>query len=150
MNEALQKRADELIQAGFEVPNVFKVILKGESILAEDLNIRDFVYLPREYRDERAKTGDVYKRAYLLLATDKGIIVVQEGVEELDINMGGYRVRYVPYSKIVAVEIDSVLMQADLRIFSGSGEEVKIEIDFNRKRFFKDVANFVNIVRHSI
>lgn len=147
MTEALQKRADELINAGFEVPAIFKAILSGEAFLMEGADVLEFVYLPREYRDERAKRGEIFKYAHLILATNKGIILVREGTEDLDVNVGGYCVRYVPYKQIVAIEVDSVLMQAELRIFSGHGEEMKLEVDFNRKRFFKEVTKFVNVVR---
>ncbi len=143
----VQKRADELVNGGFEVPAIFKAILKREALLVEDTEILDYVYLPREYRDERAKKGEIFKHAHLLLATAKGIIFVQEGSEEIDVNLGGYRVRYLPYNRVVAIEVDSILMQAELRIYSGAGEEVRLEVDFNRKRFFKEVTQFVNIIR---
>lgn len=151
MDPVLSAKAQLIIDAGFDVPAIFKAVLRGDTSLLDFNEIRDFVYLPREYRDERTKSGDIYKRGYLLIATARGVVIVQEGTgEELDIELGGFRVRYVPYSKIVAIEIDSVLMQAELSIYSGSGEEVKISIDFNRKQFYKEVSNFVNVIRRSI
>ena len=141
----LNAQYDRVFNSEHYVPMIFKEILRRKIVLTEEAEILDFIYMEREYHS-RTLRDTIYQKAFLLIVTNTGIIAVQEGTEDdLDVTLGGYRIRYMPYRSITSIEMDSSMLQASLSIyFNGQGEP--FHLGFDRARFFNDfnrIASFI-------
>lgn len=147
--DSINERINKLISAGLEVPYIFKILLKQETVLTEDVEILDIIYLEREYADERTRSGSILSPALLVIATVKGVIIVQEGKEDINTDRGGYKIRFIPHKSILAIEIDSLVINSNLTLFI-SGESLNVKIGFNRSRYYEDFERIVKIIKNRI
>ena len=145
----LDRRINEILESGFNTPSIFKKILGKETAFAKDEKILGFVNVEKEYVNQVEKK-EVYSNSKLVVATNFGIIIVEEGIDNDNLDFGGYRIRYIMYSKINCLEIDTSLLLGIFKIAFGSCKEDDIIIEFDKTRDFKNFEMLNDILRNKI
>lgn len=150
MDLALEAKINKIIESGFETPSILKTILANEmSLLNQDHHNRDIlglVYIETTYLNIISKS-EKFTGAMMLLATSIGLIIVEEGLTNLNLEFGGYRARYIPYSKISCVEIDSCLLRGIFKISLGASNDPDIVFEFETTKNFRDFEAIIKIIR---
>ena len=141
MSQDIERKIQQILEQPDALPAVFKGVLKQELALTKPEDILYIVSLKREYA-EGDKKSSVYNRAVLLIATSTNLMVVEEALNPLDLEYGGYRIRHILYSKITCLDFDSCLLTGRLRLdFSLQGANLEIEFDTSRHYFeFEQLA----------
>jgi len=104
------------------------------------------VYLNRSYADA-TKKSDILSGATLLVATNYGLIAVEEGKENLPIEAGGYRIRHILYPKIKCLDFNTCLLIGHLKVSTGQVSEPDLKVEFNTAHFYQDFAALVETIR---
>jgi len=146
MNEMIEQKIKNIIESHEEIPTIFKKVLKKELALLEQEAVLDVVNIKREYSDITKKT-DIFTKAVLLIATSFGLVVVEEGVNDLHLEFGGYRVRHVMYSKIKCMDFNSCLLIGTLKVTTGSINEPDLLLEFNTSKYYSEIEKIVEIIR---
>ena len=84
----LDRRINEILESGFNTPSIFKKILGKETAFAKDEKILGFVNVEKEYVNQVEKK-EVYSNSKLVVATNFGIIIVEEGIDNDNLDFGG-------------------------------------------------------------
>lgn len=152
MNEIdteLERKINEILESGFSTPSIFKKVLSKEMAFAKDEKILGFVNVEKEYANQVEKK-DVYSNSKLVVATNYGVIIVEEGIDNDNLDFGGYRIRYIMYSKINCLELDTSLLLGIFKISFGSCKENDILIEFDKTRDFKNFEILNNFLRNKM
>ncbi|MCE0495723.1 hypothetical protein [Vibrio salinus] len=145
----INNKISRVLDTDFEVPSIFKQILRKETSLLPDEEIEDLVFLDREYLRERIESP-VYSAAKLLVLTSYGLIIVEEGFIEISDNIMGYKIQHIPFSKITSIELDACLLAGTLKISTSSYGKMEVEIPFNTARYYEDFESFISALRIKI
>ena len=145
MKEELENKIRKIIESTEDTPDIFRPVLKKEMALSKQEEILGVVNIKREYVD-KAKKDVVYARAILLIATNFGLISVEEAQEQLKLEYGGYRIRHVMYSKISSLDFDSCLLTGLLKIEIGSNLP-SLVIEFNTSRYYLEIEEMADLIR---
>lgn len=150
MNANLESRINEIINSGFETPSILKRVLVREIALLKDdqLNrdILGMVYIEPTYISPVGRR-EKFSGAVMVLATSIGLIIVQEGSTNLELEFGGYSAQYIPFSKISCVELDSCLLLGEFKLSLGALNNPDMFIEFDTSRHFKDFDEIISIIR---
>ena len=151
MEASLEARIKKIIESGFETPRILKRVLAEEMALLETDQLKreilGLVYVEPTYILAE-KQKEKFSGAFMILATSIGIIIIEEGLSNKDLEHGGYRARYIPYSKIKCVELDSCLLLGIFKlIVGGSVNDPDILIEFDTAAYLKEFDNMVRIIR---
>ena len=146
MNEALEQKINKIIDSRDDTPIIFKVILKKELAIEAQEEIIDLIHIRREIGDNGRKAGD-FAKSVLLVATNYGLMVVEEGMNDTHLEYGGYRIRHMMYSKIKSLDFNSCLLIGQLRAVTGSPSEPDLMVEFNSSKYYQDIAAIVDIIR---
>lgn len=146
MNKELELKVKKIIDGGSDTPIIFKVILKKELALTKQEEILEVIHIKREYTDNVKKT-DVFSQGMLLIATNYGLIAVEEGLNDVHLQYGGYRIRHVMYSKIKCLDFNARLLVGNLMVMTGATSEPDLLIKFNTAKYYREIENIVDIIR---
>lgn len=147
MSEQIETKIKEILESDFETPSIIKTILKKESEIAGQEGILGLVSIEREYLSTAQHPRIRYSPASLILATRYGLIIVEEGLSAADIEYGGYRIRYIRYSKISCLELDTCLLLGLFKISVASGNTPDMVIEFDTAKYFYDFEALINVIR---
>lgn len=142
----LSEKIEFVLRQNNDIPSGFIDILKDA---AENDDLIDLVFVEPVFKDKNRKT-DMEKGAKLLLSTGYGIELVEAGIEDTAREFGGYKVRYIPYKSISAVELDTCLLLGVFRIILNSGYESNVEISFLTSEYYKDFTNLIRIIKSKL
>jgi hypothetical protein len=146
MNEALEQKINKIIDSRDDTPIIFKVILKKELAIDAQEEILDLAYIRREHSDNGRKSGE-FAKSVLLITTNYGLMVVEEGMNDTHLEYGGYRIRHMMYSKIKSLDFNSCLLIGQLRAVTGSPSEPDLMVEFNTSKYYQEIATIVDIIR---
>lgn len=150
MDSALEAKINKIIESGFETPSILKTVLANEmSLLKQDQQDKDIlglVYIEATYLNN-VNNNEKFTGAMMMLATSFGLTIVEEGLTNLDLEFGGYRARYIPYSKISCVEIDGCLLLGIFKISLGASNDPDMVFEFETTKNFRDFDAIIRIVR---
>ncbi|MDD2458154.1 MAG: hypothetical protein PHQ83_06590 [Eubacteriales bacterium] len=146
MNAELESKIQKILDSRDDMPLIIKTILKKEQALAASEEILDVVYLNRSYADATKKVG-VLSGATLLVATNYGLVAVEEGKEDLPVEAGGYRIRHILYPKIKCLDFNTCLLIGHLKVSTGLVSEPDLLVEFNSAHFYNDFAALVETIR---
>lgn len=148
MSQEIEIKINQILEQPDALPAVFKGVLKQEMALTKVEDILDIVSLKREYA-EGDKKSSVYNRAVLIVATSSDLMVIEEALNPLDLEYGGYRIRHILYSKITCLDFDSCLLTGRLRLdFSLQGANFEIEFDTSKHYF--EFAHLAAVIRRKM
>jgi hypothetical protein len=142
----LKDKIKEIIEADFEVHQIFKDVVKKQSIFTEDEEIEGLVFIRREHVNERVESSPVFSSAKLLVATNQGLVYAEEGFKEIRDNYFGYKMKHIYYDKISAMELDMCLLQGYFKVMTSS-KEPEISVEFNTAKYYREFEKFVNQIR---
>lgn len=146
MTTELETKIQKILDSRDDMPLIIKSILKKEQALAASEDIVDVVYLNRSYADTTKKSG-VLSGATLLVATNYGLIAVEEGKEDLPVEAGGYRIRHILYPKIKCLDFNTCLLIGHLKVSTGLVSEPDLQVEFNTAHYYQDFASLVETIR---
>lgn len=147
MDESVKARIAEFTADDFDMPNIFKRVLNGKFSFSEDEEIIDFVYLEREYFD-RAQRKGLSQKASLIVVSTYGVSYVEEGFDSLGLDYGGYKITQTLFSKINCVQFDTSLQLGVMKLYFGTEEATKIQIEFDVSRFYHRFDRLNEIIRN--
>lgn len=110
----------EIEESGFEAPHVFASLLDGEELFTQHSEILGAVYIKREYFSGPKEKANIESTAKLLIATSRGVVYVEEGIEKICEDDCGYKMKFIPYNKITCLEVDFCWLLGIFKICSGS------------------------------
>jgi len=142
----LKDKIKDIIEADFEVHQIFKDVVKKQSIFTEDEEIEGLVFIRREHVNERVESSPVFSSAKLLVATNQGLVYAEEGFKEIRDNYFGYKMKHIYYDKISAMELDMCLLQGYFKVMTSS-KEPEISVEFNTAKYYREFEKFVNQIR---
>ncbi|MGM0498920.1 MAG: hypothetical protein ACQERL_01780 [Bacillota bacterium] len=143
---SLKEKIKEITEADFDVHQIFKEIVKKQSIFTEDEEIEELVFIRREHVNERVESSPVFSSAKILVATNQGLVFAEEGFKEIRDNYFGYRMKHIYYDKISAMELDMCLLQGYFKVMTSS-KEPEISVEFNTAKYYQEFESFVNSIR---
>ena len=146
MNNEIALKISRIIDSSDEIPVIFKAVLKKEQALLDTEDILDVINIKREYTDI-VKKNDIFSKAILLVATSFGLVAVEEGQDDSKLEYGGYRIRYVMYSKIKCLDFNTCLLIGHVKVMTGSTSEPDLLIEFNTSKYYSEIKHFVDIIR---
>lgn len=144
-----KKTITKLLEADFDVPYIFKQILKKETSMLPDEEIENIVFLEREYLQEKNESP-VYSAAKLLVLTSYGLILAEEGFIEITENIMGYKIQHIPFNKITSIELDVCLLSGSLKISTSSYGKLELEVNFNTAKYYRNFEPFISALRTKI
>ena len=152
MDAALETRIQQIIDSGFETPSILKKVLADElALIKQDQQNRDIlglIFMEAQYLFNNVEGSKKFSGAHMIIATTTGLIIVEEGLGELNLEFGGYRARYVPYSKISCVEIDSCLLLGVFKLaLGGTLKDPDFVIEFDTAQNFHEFDQIIKIIR---
>lgn len=147
MDPAIEAKIKAILESDFETPSIIKTILKKEYEVAGHEGILGLVSIEREYLSTAQHPRIRYSPASMLLATEYGLIVVEEGLNAADVEYGGYRIRYIRYSKISCLELDTCLLLGIFKVSVASGDTPDMLIEFDTAKYFYDFEALINVIR---
>ena len=149
IDKELENKISEILESGYNTPSIYKKVLDKDVAFVKDEEILGFVHIEKEYVNQVEKK-EVYSNSKLVVATNYGIIMVEEGIDSDNLEFGGYRIRHIRYSKINCLELDTSLLLGIFRITFGASKEEDILIEFDKTRDFKNFEILIGILRNKI
>lgn len=149
MNLNLDQKIKDILESGFQTPRIFKRILNREIGFSENEDILGIVHLQREYLNS-GERAELYSSGRLIVATTHGVILAEEGMEDENPDYGGYRMRYLPYSKITCLELDTSLLLGVFKISPDQCSTDHILLEFDKTRNLQDFEQLNQLIHDQI
>ena len=147
MREDSKKKLNEL-KLSPNIPSIFKTVLNKEYAFAQAEEYLDAMIISREYQNGLETFGNIHSRAKMIIATNYGLIFIEEGDDEPGAEIAGFKIQHVLYSKISSVELDMCLLAGSFVIHTDFGNRTGIEIKFNTAQYQYEFARFLEVVRN--
>jgi len=147
MREDSKKKLNEL-KLSPNIPSIFKTVLNKEYAFAQAEEFLDAIIISREYQNGLETFGNIHSRSKMIIATNYGLIFIEEGDEELGVEIAGFKILHVLYSKISSVELDMCLLAGSFVIHTDFGNQTGIKIKFNTAQYQHEFARFLEVVRN--
>ena len=110
----------------------------------DNKDILDVIFIVREEISDNENRPEPFSPAKLLIATDYGILILQEGFEEITDNYLGYSMQKIYYKNMDSIKLDICMLNGKFKVYSGGNELVVIE--FETTKYFKDFEEFIKII----
>lgn len=149
MNLNLDQDIKDILESGFQTPRIFKRILNREVGFSENEEILGFIHLKREYLGS-GEDAKLYTPGKLIVATTSGVILAEEGMMDENPDYGGYRMRYLPYSKITCLELDTSLLLGVFKISPDQCSTDHILLEFDKTRNLQDFEHLNQLIHDQI
>jgi hypothetical protein len=128
---------------------MLKKVLKDDTLFVDNKDIIDVIFIEREeVSGDSDSSSKPYEPAKVIIATTYGILFLEEGFNEINDNLLGYRLKKTYYNKIDSVELDICLLTGSFRVYSGGN--VSSEIEFSTTKYFKEFEEFMSIIHENI
>ncbi|RAK04048.1 hypothetical protein C8C77_1445 [Halanaerobium saccharolyticum] len=146
--DQLKKRVEEklmdILSQGYKAHYILKKVLKDDTLFVDNRDILDVIFIKREELYDNKNRPEPFSPAKLLIATDYGILILEEGFEEITDNYLGYSMQKMYYKNMDSVKLDICMLNGKFKIYSGGNELVLIE--FETTKYFKDFEEFIKII----
>jgi hypothetical protein len=142
-----EERVAQILESGFDTPQIFKSILKKETGLGKDDEILDVIHVRREYMNERDPSSRIHEPAKLLVATQHGLVLAEEGFFEIAESIMGYKIKLVGYDKIATIELDVSMLDGEFLISAYGETSAQMKISFNTAKYYREFRAFIDLLR---
>jgi len=146
--ERVNKKLTRILEKGFEAHYMLRRVLQNDTLFLENKNIIDVIFIRRESIDSPKTKSDLNSPARLLIATNYGILFLEEGFKEIADNYLGYKLKRIYYDKIESMELDICMLEGKFRVITGGKEN--FVVDFNTANYFKQFEEFIKIIHDNI
>ncbi len=143
------KKITGVLESDFDVPYIFKKVLKKETYLLPDEEVLDLILLEREYLQEKNESP-VYSAAKLLVLTSYGLIIAEEGFIQISEDIMGYKILHIPFNKITDIELDVCLLTGVLKVATNAYGKDESDIKFNTDKYYHQFENFIETLRKKV
>jgi len=144
LKERVEKKLIDILSQGYKAHYILKKVLKDDTLFVDNKDILDVIFIVREEISDSKNRPEPFSPAKLLIATDYGILILQEGFEEITDNYLGYSMQKIYYKNMDSVELDICMLNGKFKVYSGGSELVLIE--FETTKYFKDFEEFIKII----
>ena len=144
LKERVDKKIMDIFSQGYKAHYILKKVLKDDTLFVDNRDILDVIFIKREEINENTNSSEPYSPAKLLIATDYGILLLQEGFEEITDNYLGYSMQKIYYKNIDSFELDICMLNGKFKVYSGGSELVLVK--FETTKYFKDFEEFIKII----
>jgi hypothetical protein len=146
--KSIDKKVTEILEKGYEAHYMLRRVLQDDTLFLENKDIIDVIFIQRESMDSLEFESEPNSPARLLIATNYGILFMEEGFKEITDNYLGYKLKRIYYDKIDSVEIDICMLKGKFKILTGGKEN--FVVDFNTTDYFKQFEEFIKIIHDNI
>lgn len=146
--DRVDKKVTEILEKGYEAHYMLRRILQNNTLFLENKNIIDVIFIKRESMNSPKFESEPNNPAKLLIATNYGILFMEEGFNEITDNYLGYKLKRIYYDKIDSVELDICMLKGKFRILTGGKEN--FVVDFSTSEYFKQFEEFIKIIHDNI
>lgn len=144
-NKELEKKITDILSKGYEAHYMLKRVLQDDELYVNNKDIIDVIFIRRNsYSSSDSETSP----AKLLIATNYGIMVLEEGFKEISDNYLGYKLKKIYYHQIDSFELDICLLEGEFRVFTGSREN--ITVSFDTSSYYDQFEKFLAIIDDQI
>ena len=144
LKERVEKKLMDILSQGYKAHYILKKVLKDDTLFVDNKDILDVIFIKREEISDNQNRPEPFSPAKLLIATDYGILILQEGFEEITDNYLGYSMQKIYYKNMDSVKLDICMLNGEFKVYSGGSELVVIE--FETTKYFKDFEEFIKII----
>jgi hypothetical protein len=144
LKERVEKKLIDILSQGYKAHYILKKVLKDDTLFVDNKDILDVIFIVREEISDNKNRPEPFSPAKLLIATDYGVLILQEGFEEISDNYLGYSMQKIYYKNMDSVELDICMLNGKFKLYSGGNELVVIE--FETTKYFKDFEEFIKII----
>lgn len=134
----------DILSQGYKAHYILKKVLQDDTLFVDNKDILDVIFIKREEIADNENRSEPFSPAKLIIATDYGVLILQEGFEEISDNYLGYSMQKVYYDNIDSVKLDICMLNGEFSIYSGGRELVMI--GFETTKYFKDFEELIKII----
>ncbi|SFL83984.1 PH domain-containing protein [Halanaerobium salsuginis] len=146
--ERIEKKVTGILEKGYEAHYMLRKVLQDDTLFLENKDIIDVIFIQRENMDSADFKPKAISPAKLLIATNYGILFMEEGFKEISDNYLGYKLKRIYYNKIDSVELDICLLNGKFRVITGGQENFVVE--FNTTDYYQQFEEFIKIIHDNI
>lgn len=146
--DKLKDRVDEklmkILSQGYKAHYILKKVLKDDTLFVDNKDILDVIFIKREEITDNKDKSEPFSPAKILIATNYGLLILQEGFEKISDNYLGYGVQKIYYDKIDSIKLDICMLNGKFKVFAGGNELV--EVEFETTQYYKEFEEFIKIM----
>ncbi|RCW53004.1 MULTISPECIES: hypothetical protein [Halanaerobium] len=146
--ERVNKKVTGILEKGYEAHYMLRRVLQNDTLFLENKDIIDVIFIQRKSMDSPDLKPETISPAKLLIATNYGILFMEEGFKEINDNYLGYKLKRIYYDKIDSVELDICMLNGNFRVITGGKENFVVE--FNTASYYKQFEEFMKIIHDNI
>lgn len=144
LKDRVEKKIIDIFSQGYKAHYILKKVLKDDTLFVDNKDILDVIFIKREEISGTQDRTEPFSPAKLLIATDYGLLVLQEGFEEISDNYLGYGLQKIYYDKIDSIKLDICMLNGKFKVFAGGNELV--EIEFETTKYYQEFEKFIKIM----
>jgi len=148
----IEEKIEKVTKRDNDVHHIFKKLLNNQSVFLSHEEIIDLIYLKREYSDNVSVSGrnksDIISPAKMLIATNYGILIIEEGFKEISSDYYGYKIKDVYYNNISSIELDIALLIGEFKINTINNQDALIK--FKTAEYYAEFEKFIEMVREKL
>lgn len=144
LKERVEKKLMFILSQGYKAHYILKKVLKDDTLFVDNKDILDVIFITREEIQDNKNKNEPFSPAKVLIATDYGILILEEGFKEISDNYLGYSIQKIYYDKIDSVKLNICLLNGKFKVYAGGNE--LIEIGFETTKYYKDFEEFIKII----
>lgn len=142
----VETKIKEILEEEKELPGKFKQALLKQDVLDEDEKIMDLIFIKREHMNTNIQSP-IVSPATLLIATNEGVTIIEEGYVQIAQNYYGYKVKHYKYNMIASIELDICLLEGIFSISSNISDSCDNAITFDTSLYYTEFENFIKLIR---
>ena len=153
MAKALNPQIEKILKETSYLPTIFQSVLHSEGFFLEGEEIIDCLCFEREGYDVKSNfivKHDDWHPTVLVIATNYGISVLEEGGSKISDTLFGYKVIHILYERIARIELDVCFLSGKLTISTGESQGGDTVIPFNTANYYQECERFIETTRKKI
>lgn len=103
LKERVEKKLMDILSQGYKAHYILKKVLKDDTLFVDNKDILDVIFIVREEISDNKNRPEPFSPAKLLIATDYGVLILQEGFEEISDNYLGYSMQKIYYLSLIHI-----------------------------------------------
>ena len=147
LKERVEKKLMDILSKGYNAHYILKKVLKDNTLFVENKDILDVIFITREEITTNENESEPFSPAKVIIATDYGLLILQEGFTEISDNYLGYGLQKIYYNKIDSIKLDICMLKGKFKVFAGGNELV--EIEFETTKYYKEFEQLIKIIHDS-
>jgi hypothetical protein len=92
--------------------------------------------------------SDIINPAQMLIATNYGILIIEEGFKEISSDYYGYKIKDVYYNNISSIELDIALLKGEFKVNTINNQDVLIK--FETAEYYAEFEKFIEVIREKL